>query len=167
MTFVHEYSWPYFCRPVLWCYLLQILIWVHMSNHVLFMWRRPVKVQINLSFCITEDHALENVFETATMGPHILHFSTRLRWVVSFTFCPLLPHVEGPVTYCVRSWVVTVVERLAPSTPWRHIGGSKDTPPPILNLSTRWEWAAVHPGRCTCRKNVRSRIMLTLLWAAH
>ena len=89
---------------------LEILICLHMSSqeHIHFTWQRSVKVQIKFSFCITKDHALKNVCESGGVSPHILHFSTRLRWVGSFTPCSHFPHVKALNTHCVRRWVGTM-----------------------------------------------------------
>lgn len=89
---------------------LEILIYLHMSSQerILFAWQKSVKLQIKSTFCITKDHALKNVCESGCIGPYILHFSTRLRWVICFTPCSLISDVTALNTHCVRRWVDTV-----------------------------------------------------------
>jgi hypothetical protein len=89
---------------------LEIPIFLHLSSqeHILFTWQKSVKVQIKLTCCVTKDHVMKNVCESGGIGAYILHFSTRLRWVISFTPSSRIPRVAALNTHCVRRWVDTL-----------------------------------------------------------
>jgi hypothetical protein len=55
-----------------------------------------IKVKVKLSLYLTKHHAMKTYWGSGGIAQHLLDFSIRWRWVVSFTPWPLYPQGKSP-----------------------------------------------------------------------
>jgi hypothetical protein len=89
----------YQLRPETFGYIQIFISQLHDSEHAdkrAVMQCTKVKVKLKLSLCLTKHHTVKTYWGSGGIARRILHFGTRLRWVVSFTPRPLYLQRKSP-----------------------------------------------------------------------